>query len=201
MAEMAYVCLYSRYLQTLEPFTDAERGRIMTGMLTYAATGEAPLFDGNERYIWPTIQAQIDRDVAAYHERCEKNRSNGSKGGRPKKQAVISETERFLEKPKKAKTNTNTKINTKSNDIESDKPPTHHKYGEYKNVLLSDDEFEKLKADIPDCLQLIERLSEYMESTGKKYKSHYATIRSWSRKEKPSGQAESKPIWTVGTVV
>ena len=107
----------------------------------------------------------------------------------------------FLEKPKKAKTNTNTKINTKSNDIESDKPPTHHKYGEYKNVLLSDDEFEKLKADIPDCLQLIEQLSEYMDSTGKKYKSHYATIRSWSRKEKPSGQAESKPIWTVGTVV
>ena len=88
-------------------------------------------------------------------------------------------------------------------EIESkaDKPPTRHKYGEYKNVLLSDDEFEKLKADIPDYLRWIDRLSEYMASTGKKYKSHYATIRSWSRKEKPSGQAESKPIWTVGTVV
>lgn len=86
-------------------------------------------------------------------------------------------------------------------DKEADKPPIRHKYGEYKNVLLSDDELEKLKSDIPNYLQLIERLSEYMASTGKKYKSHYATIRAWSRKEQKNGQAESQPLWTVGMVV
>lgn len=61
-----------------------------------------------------------------------------------------------------------------------------HKYGEYKNVLLTDDDFEKLKAEFPgDYEQRIESLSEYMESSGKSYKNHLATMRAWSRKDKP----------------
>ena len=59
--------------------------------------------------------------------------------------------------------------------------PRKHKYGEYKNVLLTDDELEKLKADYADYLDRIERLSSYIASTGKAYKSHYATIRNWAR--------------------
>jgi hypothetical protein len=74
--------------------------------------------------------------------------------------------------------------------------PVKHKYGEYKNVLLSDDEMEKLKAEYPDYLERIERLSSYVASTGKSYKSHYATIRNWARKdaEKP-GRKEIVPSW------
>lgn len=58
-----------------------------------------------------------------------------------------------------------------------------HKYGEYNNVLLSDSEMEKLRAEYSDLDERIERLSSYMASTGKKYKSHYATIRNWARKD------------------
>ena len=61
-----------------------------------------------------------------------------------------------------------------------------HRYGEYKNVLLTDDDFEKLKAEfLDDYEQRIESLSEYMESSGKSYKNHLATMRAWSRKDKP----------------
>ena len=62
--------------------------------------------------------------------------------------------------------------------------PSKHKYGEYNNVLLTDDELEKLKAEYPDYQDRIERLSSYVASTGKSYKSHYATIRNWARKDK-----------------
>ncbi len=63
--------------------------------------------------------------------------------------------------------------------------PVRHKYGEYKNVLLSDEDMEKLKKEFPaDYTERIERLSIYMASTGKSYKNHLATIRNWSRKEK-----------------
>ena len=67
-------------------------------------------------------------------------------------------------------------------------PP--QKYGEYKNVILSDEDLEKLKSEFPDWEQRIERLSEYIASSGKKYKSHLATIRSWAKKdsEKPGGK-------------
>ena len=68
--------------------------------------------------------------------------------------------------------------------INQDKP-NKHKYGEYKNVLLSDDEIEKLKNEFPnDYLERIERCSAYCASTGKSYKNYLATIRNWARKDK-----------------
>ena len=76
------------------------------------------------------------------------------------------------------------------------KKPVKHKYGEYKNVLLSDEELEKLSTEYYDYEERIERLSSYVASTGKKYKSHYATIRNWARKDtqvtKPVYQKQTK---------
>lgn len=56
-----------------------------------------------------------------------------------------------------------------------------HRYGEHQNVLLTDDELGKLQAAYPDWKDRIERLSSYMASRGKRYKSHYATIQNWAR--------------------
>lgn len=59
-----------------------------------------------------------------------------------------------------------------------------HKYGEYKNVLLSDEDMEKLKTEFPrDYEERIDRLSGYIAQSGKSYKSHLATIRNWARKD------------------
>ena len=69
--------------------------------------------------------------------------------------------------------------------------PVKHKYGEYNNVLLTDEELDKLKDEYPDWQDRIERLSSYVASTGKSYKSHYATIRNWARKD-----AEKRPVNT-----
>jgi hypothetical protein len=65
--------------------------------------------------------------------------------------------------------------------------PVKHKHGEYANVLLTDEELDKLKAEYPDWQERIERLSSYIASTGKAYKSHYATIRNWARKDQEKG--------------
>lgn len=63
--------------------------------------------------------------------------------------------------------------------------PARHKYGQYKNVLLSDEDMDKLKTEFPqDWENRIERLSEYIASSGRSYKNHLATIRSWARKDK-----------------
>ncbi|HIF1594877.1 TPA: helix-turn-helix domain-containing protein [Enterococcus faecium] len=87
--------------------------------------------------------------------------------------------------------------------------PVRHKYGEYKNVLLSDEQMEKLKTEFPnDYQERIERLSEYCESSGKTYKNYLATIRSWARKEKSesknassgykrTGRREKLPEWAI----
>lgn len=68
---------------------------------------------------------------------------------------------------------------------ENSKKPIRHKYGTYKNVLLTDEDMNKLKSEFPDDWQSrIERLSEYIASSGKTYKNHLATIRAWAKKDK-----------------
>jgi phosphopantetheine adenylyltransferase len=68
----------------------------------------------------------------------------------------------------------------------------------YENVLLTDEDYQKLQNEFPhDYSDRIERLSEYIASTGKKYKSHLATIRSWARKDtaqKPKSAKSSNPF-------
>ena len=67
--------------------------------------------------------------------------------------------------------------------------PVRHKYGRYKNVLLTDEDFDKLKQEFPsDWGDRIERLSEYMASSGKPYKNHLATIRNWAKRDKSQGK-------------
>jgi len=65
--------------------------------------------------------------------------------------------------------------------------------GEFKNVKLSQDEFFKLNERLGEktAQDLIERLSGYIASKGKKYKSHYATILQWQRKENTNGDEKN----------
>ena len=70
-------------------------------------------------------------------------------------------------------------------------------YGEFKNVLLTDEEYHKLEES--NLLPYIEKLSSYIASKGKKYKSHYATILNWNRTDKKDDYGSKKvnvvPEW------
>ena len=77
----------------------------------------------------------------------------------------------------------NTNIqNTKKQNTKKTNTNNKREYGEFKNVLLTDDEYKKLEEK--NALSQIENLSGYLASTGKKYKSHYATILNWERRDK-----------------
>lgn len=69
-------------------------------------------------------------------------------------------------------------------EIEKVRPETghpSHTYGHYQNVFLTDEELADLQVSFPAVWeQYIEKLSEYMASTGKRYQSHAATIRRWA---------------------
>lgn len=56
-----------------------------------------------------------------------------------------------------------------------------HKYGEYKHVLLTDTELDKLKSKLGEdkVEQCIKYLDEYIEMKGYKAKSHYLCILKW----------------------
>lgn len=69
----------------------------------------------------------------------------------------------------------------------SDSPHTdsaeRKSYGSYGNVWLNAAEFEKLHEMYSDADAKIERLGEYMMTSGKTYASHYATIVHWAKED------------------
>ena len=62
-------------------------------------------------------------------------------------------------------------------------------HGRYQNVFLSDMEIAELQTELPDLWQqYVEKLSEYMASTGKTYQNHAATIRRWAVEDRRKGK-------------
>ena len=67
-------------------------------------------------------------------------------------------------------------------------------FGAFENVKLSEDEYRNLveKFGEKDAATWIEKLSSYIASKGKRYKSHYATILVWSQKDPPKNALVQK---------
>lgn len=65
-------------------------------------------------------------------------------------------------------------------------------YGEFENVEMTEKEYLKLKQKT-NYEEYIERLSRYIATKGKKYKSHYATILTWMSNDDKEKQEEDKP--------
>ena len=57
-------------------------------------------------------------------------------------------------------------------------------FGEYHNVFLTEKEYKQLNVDFSELDSLIEQLSAYIQSTGKKYADHAATLRIWAKRQK-----------------
>ena len=64
-------------------------------------------------------------------------------------------------------------------------------FGEYHNVFLTEKEYKQLKADFFGLDGLIEQLSAYIQSTGRKYADHAAALRIWAKRQKT--EQKSKP--------
>ena len=67
---------------------------------------------------------------------------------------------------------------------------TARAYGRYQNVFLTDEELASLQEEFPAVWEsYIEKLSEYMASTGRRYQSHAATIRRWAGEDREKKSA------------
>lgn len=75
--------------------------------------------------------------------------------------------------------------NNKSKIINKKPEIIVNKLGEFNNVILDEEEINKLHSKIGEKNTniLIEELSGYMASTKKKYASHYATLLNWARRK------------------
>lgn len=110
-----YFASYYSYLDVMEQLNDAECGRLYRACLQYSKLGTIPNLDGNEKYVFPAIKSQIDRDNEKYSQKCEANREN-----------ILRRYTNVDERIRSSTNSTNTKEkekeNTKDNTPPADKP-------------------------------------------------------------------------------
>lgn len=66
--------------------------------------------------------------------------------------------------------------------------------GDFKNVILTDEEYEMLRANIgDDCDEAINHLSKSMAMHNTTYGNHYNTVLAWYEEDKANGRYEKTP--------
>lgn len=189
--------IYYEYEEQLSILSDEQLGILLRAIFKYEKYNEIPKLDGVLQLAFMFIKGNLDRDREKYDKRCETSAINGKLGGRPSSKKPNSKPNKNLKKPKKAD-NDNVNDNDNDNDIEIDNEKdinittsetkvstvdtakaSKHKYGEYKHVLLKDEELQKLQKDFENWEELIKCLDEYIEMKGYKAKNHYLAIKKW----------------------
>ena len=190
---------YSSFYEALAELDDADRLEAYDAICRYSLVGEEPNVSGIVRAIFLLVRPVIDAN-AERRENGKKGGEFGTLGGRPRKNPIGVIDENPI--------GVTTENPTKTPDVDVDedidvdikresvgkRKPERHKYGMYQNVLLSDDQIEKLKAEIPDYQAYIEKVSEYVAKTGRGYKDYLAAIRSWVRRDAEHKRSEAKVV-------
>ena len=184
--------LFPEVLSITQKFTDEQFGILMRAAFSYRFAGE--IYSGDDVAVdvaFRTVASQIDR----YQEFCN-TLSNNAKCSNGKQSAAKYSKTQQSDTPIHIQSMSNPcPYPIQSSESIAAEPPHPRPFGKYENVFLSDEQVAELKNEFPsDWEQRIERLSEYMESSGRKYGNHLATIRMWAREETPketeSGDSE-----------
>lgn len=180
--------LYTSQYVAIKELEDEQLGRLFRALFEKQLGNEVVLAN-DIKIAFNFINNQMVVDNQKYKKKCETLKNNAKKGGAPKG----NQNAKKQKQPNREKNN----LNDNDNDNLKEKNKKEKiSFGEFKNVLLSEEELEKLKQRFSDYELRIEKLSNYIASKGDRYKSHYATILNWARNEKKeSDVAEIKPEW------
>lgn len=187
--------LYTSQYVAIKELEDEQLGRLFRALFEKQLGNEVVLTN-DIKIAFNFINNQMVVDNQKYKKKCETLKNNAKKGGAPKG----NQNAKKQKQPNREKNNLNDNDNDNEIIINDNLKEKNKKekisFGEFKNVLLSEEEFEKLKQRFSDYELRIEKLSNYIASKGDRYKSHYATILNWARNEKKeSDVAEIKPKW------
>lgn len=58
-----YIKIWDTYESYFEPLSAAEVGRLVLAMMKYKSSGTEPELNGNERYVWPAVKRDLDKDA------------------------------------------------------------------------------------------------------------------------------------------
>lgn len=194
---------YESFMDAVEEIPEDLQLEALKALIMYGLHGEVKRHPANPfatvilTMAKPVIDANAER------------RKNGAKGGRPpktngyenEKPMVIDEETVGNDVSESAKPNEDEDVDVDANgDVngEGDEKiaPAHVggligliAYGRYRNVLLTQKEYDAFCKENPDNgLDVIEKLSAHMASTGRQYQNHHATLEKWMMQDRERRQ-------------
>lgn len=188
--------LYNSFYEPIKNLTNEQLGKLFRSIFDYTINGDTTK-DSDILIAFMFIKNQIDLDTKKWEEERKKRSEAGRLGGinraKNQNQKLSSKSKQCLgvlrsAKQSQANQGDNVNVNVNENVIEKEIYKEKEKFGEFNNVLLTEEEYHKLEKS--NLLPYIEKLSSYIESKNKKYKSHYATILTWSRKDNSNNKSE-----------
>lgn len=178
-----YFNAYHSYLKSIELLNDAERGRLFTALLIYSSTGTEPELRGNERFIFPTMKEQIDRDEKRYADKCKKQSENANMRWHANACQRMPTDANDAKAKEKAKTKAKTKAKEKES-IKADEPP--------RATRFTPPSLDEVKAYCQERGNNVdpERFIDFYSSKGwmigkNKMKDWKAAVRNWESRDKP----------------
>lgn len=162
-----YFCAYHSYLDNMEELSDAECGRLFKACILYDKTGELMELRGNEKYVFPGMRAQIDRDKNAYIRKCQQNSVNRRSTTVDDRQRTSTKSTKEKEKEKENKEKTSSKRNFV--------PPSVEEVAQYCGE-------KGYRIDAPSFVDYYEARGWMLGKT--KMKDWRAAVRTWEGKRK-----------------
>lgn len=212
--------LRNDFFPQIKMLSREQRGDLLTAIFAYSTGEELPDMDMVTQMCFGFIKSSLDSNSEKYQAKCDKNRENGARGGRPSSKpngsennrTVSDESERFSEEP-----NGNTKVDEKPNakngnpikyysdsysnlksDSKSNSISVSELRGEEREIFLKILLFDKkLLNPFPE----LERFVAYYEKTGwvdangNAIKNRAAALKFW----KPDENAEKCPAGIADT--
>lgn len=186
--------IYKGFYEPIKSLTDEQLGQLFRCIFNYHIEGIEPTINDSIYMAFQFFKNQFRLDEGKYQKVVERNKNNGSKGGRPKLNQEPNETQKthsVILKPKKAY-----KDNDKDNDINNIHPIQKYIKEDLKNVSklpvqLKYEDCERLltefnKETIKDILLSMENYKEL----SKKYTSVNLTLRNWIKKDNKPKQTK-----------
>ena len=126
MSELSYLKVFLDWTEATRKLKDSEKGRLIDALVAYARGEEIEdsRLTGNEAYVFPMFQLQIDRDKAEMEKKRETNSENGKKGGAPKGNQNARKNDQ--NQPKTTENNRNKPDKDKDKDDDHDHDDDNH---------------------------------------------------------------------------
>ena len=181
---VTYIKVFVDWLDAIEPLGDAERGRLFTSLLEYARTGAVPQLNGNERFIFPMMRAQVARDIAQMEATSE---------NRGKRKKANEDLSNLSDKSNLSGKRTQEKDKDEDEDKDKDKdedkegsPPTPSQFIP-PNVIEVRAYCNERKNHV-DPQRFVDFYTSKGWMVGKtKMKDWRAAVRTWEKDDKPKG--------------